>query len=169
MRALALVVACVLLGPAAFAAASQDSPETRQLRAWMAEVHRSDELSMQLGRLAARRGQSGMVRRYGDRVERDLRDCDHRLLKLARRRGVAVDELAPDADQELAIQRLRALNGSDFDRLFAEVMAQQQQRQVRQLDGAIAAPDVRRVAKQLLTLVRQNEELALYLKRKGAA
>ena len=122
---------------------------------------------MQLGRLAARRGDSGPVRRFGDRVERDHRDGDHRLFKLARRRGVDVEELEPDAEQELAIQRLRALNGPDFDRLFADVMAREQQRQEQALRRAEANSDVKRLASQLLPLARQNEELARYLQRKA--
>ncbi len=169
MRAIALTLACALAVSAAAAPTSPpDTPQTRQLKTWLAEVHRSNELSMQLGRLAARRGGSGLVRRYGDRVERDHRECDHRLFKLARRRNLAVDELAPDARQELAIQRLRALNGVDFDRLFAEVMAQEHEDQERRLGQALAAPDVRRLASQLLPLVRQNEELARYLQRRRA-
>lgn len=170
MKALLLALACAVPGSAhpAASSAAQDSPEARQLRAWIADLHRSNEVFMQLGRLASRRGASGPVRRFGDRVERDHRDGDHRLFKLARRRGVAVEEQQPDAEEQLAIQRLRALNGPDFDRLFADVMASEQKRQERTLGAAQAASDVKRLASQLLPVARQNEELARYLQRKGS-
>jgi predicted outer membrane protein len=173
MRALALPLVCALAavaaaGGASRAAPASPSPETQQLRAWLADVHRGDELAMQLGRLAKRRGDSGLVRRFGDRLERDQRDCDHRLFKLARERGLPVDELPPDARQELAIQRLRALNGPGFDKLFAQTMAQEQRRQEDRLGKALAAADVRRLVALIRPILRQHEELARYLQRKSA-
>lgn len=135
------------------------------LKRLFSDLHRANELEMQLGRLAARRGASASVRRYGDRLERDHRLADGRLLKLARRHRVLIEELAPEPDQELDIQRLRALNGPDFDRLFAQTMEREHRRQNERLSAAVALTggDVRRLLSEFGPVQREHETLAKYL------
>jgi putative membrane protein len=163
--AAALAVLCAL-PPAAKAPAAVPSDEVRLL----GRLHGLFEHEMDLGRLAQRRGLSGLTRKLGARLEFDHDEADARLLRRAYRRGLTVPERDQDPEDRLRGERLRTLQGPDFDRAFADAVDEDQARAAALLHAERALTADRRTRRDmdaLLPLVDEHRKLAHYLQRRS--
>lgn len=162
--AAALAVLCAL-PPAAKAAPAIPADEEGLL----AQLHGLFEHEMDLGRLAQNRGSSGLTRKLGTRLELDHDEADARLLRRAHSRGMTVPERGQDPEDRLRAERLRTLQGPDFDRAFADAVDEDQARAAALLHAERALTADRRTRRDmetLLPLVDENRRLAQYLQRR---
>jgi putative membrane protein len=108
-----LVLACFFALPLSFHAAVDTEFAIKAAKAGKMEV--------ELGNLAARKGQSASVRSFGRRMVSDHTRAGKKLKAIARSIGISLPE-ALDAEQQAEIDRLSQLNGAEFDRAYMEKM-----------------------------------------------
>lgn len=163
--AAALAVLCAL-PPTLKGSAAVPADEERLLE----RLHGLFEHEMELGRLAQNQGSSGLTRKLGARLELDHDEADARLLRRAHSRGMTVPERGLDPEDRLRGERLRTLQGPDFDRAFADAVDEDQARAAALLHAERALTADRRTRRDmdaLLPLVDEHRKLAQYLQRRS--
>jgi putative membrane protein len=93
-------------------------------------LHELHLVVIRLSELARAKSTNDDVRDYADRLIRDHRSFDKRVVKMAKARGLALDDLlarAPDADDRHAaleelVQAMSALDGQQFDAVYLHMM-----------------------------------------------
>jgi putative membrane protein len=125
-----------------------------------------DDLGIEAGIMAQRRGQTDAVRRYGRVLERDRRLSQARVLGLARAQGLRVGpERAAPEDRALLV-RLEGVPDGQFDREFLLAMAEAHARAIARLRETRRATPDRRLAAlvgRLLPVWEQDRQLAARL------
>jgi putative membrane protein len=100
---------------------------TEALLTGMHELH---QVVIELAELAYAKSATHDVRAYADRLIRDHRGFDKRLMKVAKSHGLALDDVlaaAPDAEERHAamtelMTALGSLDGPQFDMIFVHMM-----------------------------------------------
>lgn len=106
-----------------FAQAEDMKNSTLQARAeFLSKVHKTNQLEIQLGNLAMKKGESAKVREFGQRLVKDHGDADRKVMELAKQEGLKIQELSPSEDEKLLMSKLQRSNGSAFDQAFAQGM-----------------------------------------------
>jgi putative membrane protein len=135
----------------------------------LSTMHQMNEMEMQVGRLAAEGGEAEAVRRYGDRLYRDHRFADRKVTALAQAREL---ELLPPprlpAGPKLEpmmqkAQQLGQMSGSEFDRMFLQMMVQSHEMAVSMLGDALGnlpEGEVRTLVSRLRPILQQHLDLA---------
>lgn len=123
-------------------------------------LHRSHQGGIIASDFTKTRTDSPELKRYGERLAQEHRRLDEAVLALAKRRGVALSELAPDA-QEVArskrertmMNRLTTLRGKEFDRAFLAAMMSNQREAIERAERArseLSDPQLRAQLDKLL-------------------
>ena len=108
--------------------ASITGPEERLL----ARLHETNLLEIEFGKLAQKNGQSAEVKQYGKQLEQDHQNADKKVVSIAKEKKLMLDAPAAmnDADakktaeQKAAVERLKKMQGAEFDQEFLKVMAE---------------------------------------------
>ena len=125
-----------------------------------------DDLGIEAGIMAQRRGESDGVRRYGRVLERDRRLSQARVLGLARSQGLRLGAAQPSAEDRAMLVRLEGVPDGQFDREFLLAMTQAHERAIARLrEERRATPDRRLAALmgRLLPVLEQDRQLAARL------
>lgn len=120
------------------------------------------------GKLAASRGHHEQVRAFGEKLARDHAATNGRLAVLARDHGVMLPGVIP-AKEEIVLERLRKLSGTEFDRQFIQTVGIDAHREAialfQKAVSSVQAEPVRAFAKEALPELQahlaQGERLAL--------
>jgi putative membrane protein len=121
MKRLAIYGAClaiVLAAPLAMAADKMASSDVK----FMKKVAQDGKAEVELGRLAAERGASDSVKKFGERMATDHAKAGDELAKLAQDKGVSLPTDV-DSKHKRLHDRLSKLSGADFDRDYMKAMA----------------------------------------------
>lgn len=165
-----LFLAALLVAAPLARSAPSPVPPTDEGRL-IGEIHRADELEMQLGRMAARRSGDARVRRYGDRLERDQDEADSRLMRLALSRRIKVPEQGAAPAEAAAIETLRGLSGPEFDRQLTAALAAEQARTLNLLRAEMELTqdrETRRLLGILRPIFEEHRDLTRSLQRARA-
>lgn len=108
--------------------ASITGPEERLL----AKLHETNRLEIEFGKLAQKNGQSAEVKQYGKQLEQDHQDADKKVMSIAKEKKLTLDSPAAmndtdakkTAEQKAALERLKKMQGAEFDQEFMKVMAE---------------------------------------------
>jgi len=135
-------------------------------------IHEMNLLQIRAGLLAAKRGQSVLVRRMGNRLERDHRKSEAMVEGLARSFHVTLGPTSlPGATAEAArlaaadslMRRLQSLNGADFDSAYLLAVVESHEKAITLLRSVQASePDtpVGDLISKLLPILEQHRRLA---------
>jgi putative membrane protein len=154
----------LLLG--ALGAAPKDAPLVVRVPTpdqLVSKIHAVDQMEMDAGRLAQKKGSTEGVRRYGLVLQRDHALADRRVMGLARAQGLRVAAVPPTAEEEAAMTRLHHLTGPAFDEAFLQTMIAGHERVLGLLREARQdTPDVRLGAliARLIPILEQHDQLA---------
>ncbi|MFL6845419.1 MAG: DUF4142 domain-containing protein [Allosphingosinicella sp.] len=108
--------------------------------AFLTEAMQGDNSETILGGIAARRGASADVRRFGAMLASDHRKGKSEVAALARRMGVPVtDRMAPEAIAERS--KLARLSGRAFDREFARYMIEDHRKDIAKFSAEAGSRD----------------------------
>jgi putative membrane protein len=115
--------------PAKPAATAKESGLARTDRNFMMDAAKDSMAEVELGRLAAERGQSDAVKQFGQRMATDHGKANDELKKLADQKGVTLpSEL--DRAHARARERLAKLSGIEFDREYVKDMVKDHKKAV---------------------------------------
>lgn len=126
-------------------------------------VRAFDDLGVEAGIMAQRRGESDGVRRYGRVLERDRRLSQARVLGLARAQGLRLGAAQSPPEDRALLVRLEGVPDGQFDREFLLAMSEAHERALARLrEERRATPDRRLAAlvARLLPVLEQDRQLA---------
>ena len=111
----------------------------------VAHVHGVNQMEIDLGKLAEKRGSTAAVKDYGKMLVNDHGANDKDLKALAKKHDQKIPkETLSDADKtemkdmDSAVKRLKAMKGADFDREFLNMMIQGHEKELVRADTAVA-------------------------------
>ena len=126
------------------------------------EAARGGMAEVEMGRLAAQKGQSADVKRFGERMVTDHSKANEELKQLAAQKGVTLPA-GPSDMQKQEMDRLSKLSGAAFDREYMKLMVEDHDKDVKdfqdQANGA-GDPDVKSFAAKILPIITEHQKLA---------
>jgi putative membrane protein len=132
-RSWAMVMALFLAGGAVMAGEPSDTAVV------LGKLHHSNQMEIDMGRLAQQRGQANGVTTFGTMLVHDHTAADQQVVALAVRENIDLTAALPaSARTDDRMAKLRTLKGMAFDKAFARAMLDDHTRDV---DEAKAARD----------------------------
>jgi putative membrane protein len=127
----------------------------------LAELHDTNQIEIQAGRLAESNGATAAVRGYGQMLVSDHGKNDRQLLGFLREHGQSLVDIKPtneatNPDAHKAkdtIAKLGRLAGADFDREFLRIMIMDHDKAIAKVDADIATV----TNPQLVSLLEQTK------------
>jgi putative membrane protein len=123
--------------------ASQETLSDADLKV-LAHIHDVNLDEIEMGQLATERASTPAIKRYAKMIVDDHSKGDKNVLALAKARNAILPTTPSDADEIAAQQKgmeamdaLRPLTGTDFDKLFLETMAAAHEREIGNADTAL--------------------------------
>jgi putative membrane protein len=137
-------------------------------RSFMMEAGTGGMAEVEMGRLAATKGQSAEVKAFGQRMVRDHSKANSELMLLAKRKGVTLpSEL--NEEQKAGKAKLASLSVADFDREYMTMMVDDHNKDVKAFEdkaGNAADPDLKRFVVKTLPTLKIHQSLANNIKAK---
>jgi putative membrane protein len=135
-------------------------------RAFMIEAATGGMAEVEMGRLAATKGRSAAVKRFGRRMVTDHSKANAELKRLAKRKGVALPtDLTPE--QKGDRDKLSNLSGAEFDREYMSMMVADHDKDVNAFEakaGNAADPDLKRFVVKTLPTLKMHQRMARQIK-----
>lgn len=145
----------------------------------LAHVHHVNQLEIDMGKLATKRG-TPAVKRYGETLVRDHSASDKDVIALAKRHAIAkipAEKPATEADKAAhqeameAMARLKKLSGADFDREYLRLMVEGHDAELASSDPMIASatvPELKRLLEDRKTRLARHADAARELQQGNA-
>jgi putative membrane protein len=151
----ALIVAAVSAAPVFAASSSTDADfVTKAAQAGMAEVA--------AGKLAASKGESPAVKKFGQRMVRDHTKANEELKSVASKSGATVPA-STSPEQKAAGQQLETMQGAEFDEAYARQMVKDHEEAVelfRKESTSGSDAGLKAFAAKTLPTLQQHLEMA---------
>jgi putative membrane protein len=173
------LVVALALGTATAARAAGGGPPPITPGELVGTLHRVNQMEIDAGRMAQRRGATPTIRHYGETLEHDHRLAEDRLRQYADQHHLDLDTAPPiGVGDDLAqargeLDNLKELGGASFDSEFAELMVSSHRRAIQVVDRARATvndPQLQALLDGLEPQLRHHEELASdFLENPGTA
>lgn len=168
LTALFVMLALPVAGRAQESPATATVPDADVNKA-LADLHRINLMEIEMGNLAKEKGQSEAVRNYGDTLVRDHEAAESRVEEIAGQINYALAEkgqLLAGAHKS-QMERLRNLQGADFDQAFASLMAESHSDAISTLQrsqGKVTGP-VADLLNQVIPQLQDHQRTAQTLAR----
>jgi putative membrane protein len=156
------VIACLLTAICLVTSATGQTRTTAADTDFVRKASSGNLTEITLGKLAADQASSDDVKKYAARMVVDHTDANETLGKLAGTKGIQI-ATAPDVPQQQDIDRLKGLDGADFDRAYSDLMVRSHKLTtgLYELEATKGQdPEIRDYAKGTLPLLRKHEKLA---------
>ncbi len=137
-----------------------------QEQTFMKEAAQGGQAEVQIGRLAAQKGQSQDVRQFGQKLVQDHSKANQELKLLAAQKSVTLPADIP-TDHQSAIEHLKSLEGAAFDAAFKKHMVEDHEKDIQKFQTAAqtaADSDVKAFAQKTLPVLQQHLKMAQDLK-----
>ena len=144
------------------AALSSDDKE------FMTEAAAGGMEEVELGRMAAQKGQSADVKKFGQRMVDDHSKANDELKQLAARKGVTLPTEMKDEQKEDR-DKLSKLTGADFDKEYMKMMVDDHDKDVKEFqDEAESASDadLKAFVSKTLPTLKEHQSMAKEIKGK---
>jgi putative membrane protein len=151
--------AAVLLAAAGVAAAQGVGEADRD---FMRNAAIGGQAEVELGNLAVQRASRPTVKEFGAKMVKDHGAANGELATLARAKGVELPTTL-DADHRALRDRLSAMQGAEFDRMYMQEMVKDHTQDVAEFEQAARSasdPDVRAWAASKVPTLREHLALA---------
>jgi predicted outer membrane protein len=132
-------------------------------------LHRVNQMEIEAGKMADRRGRTEAMKRYGSTLQHDHATADETLKAYARAHDIDVNAALPigvgsQLDQgRHELDNLQQLGGAAFDREFAELMVQDHQKVIGLVDRAarqVTDPRLKAMLGEIEPNLREHERIA---------
>ena len=143
-------------------------PPRHDDRAFVMEAGPGGLTEVELGRLAAQKGQSADVKKFGQRMVTDHSKANAELKKLAASKGITLPT-EMNAEQMAEHAKLAKLSGAEFDREYMTLMVEDHDKDVAAfLDEAKdgSDPDIKSFAAKTLPTLQEHQRMAKEIKAK---
>jgi len=131
-------------------------------RSFMMEAGSGGMAEVEMGRLAATKGQNADVKAFGQRMVRDHSKANSELMALAKRKGVNLPSDLND-EQKAGKAKLENLSGAEFDREYMSMMVDDHNKDVKAFQdkaGNAADPDLKRFVVKTLPTLKMHQSMA---------
>ncbi|HTR51580.1 MAG TPA: DUF4142 domain-containing protein [Kofleriaceae bacterium] len=167
-----------LIAPAASADPGRAKLVDAELQT-LAHIHRVNQLEIEMGRLAEKKGTTPGIKAYGGMIVRDHTANDRDALALAKRHGQAIpkeiatneSDRAQMKDDDEMVDKLKSENGADFDRDFLAAAVTGHERELARSDTAIGqaqAVDLQTFLKDMKPVLQHHLDAARDLQKANA-
>lgn len=132
----------------------------------LSDMHQMNNMQIEMGQMALDKGTTAEVRRFGDRLMRDHKVGDDKVVGLADELGIALMEMPPKPEQMKMKQNLQSASGEAFDQAYIEAMRKSHQQAIKKLTMARDTLDTEEVvdlAAMMIPIMEQHRDLALHL------
>ena len=132
-----------------------------QDQTFLKEIAQSGQAEVQMGRLAAQKGQSQAVRQFGQKLVQDHSKVNQELKLLASQKGVTLPSDIP-IEQQSMLSHLQSLEGAEFDQTFKKHAIEGHEKSIRKFQAALqsADADVKAFAQKTLPTLQQHLKMA---------
>ena len=123
---------------------------------------------VELGRLAAQKGQSPDVKKFGQKMVDDHSKAGDELKQLASRKGVTLPT-EMKAEQKADKDKLTKLSGADFDKEYMSMMVEDHDKDVKDFQTEASGggdADVKAFASKTLPTLQEHQKMAKDIKSK---
>ena len=143
-------------------------PPRHDDRAFVMEAGPGGLAEVELGRLAAQKGQSADVKRFGQRMVADHSKANAELKKLAASKGITLPAVMNE-EQKAERDKLAKLSGPEFDREYMALMVEDHDKDVAAFqeeakDGS--DPDIKSFAAKTLPTLQEHQRMSKEIKAK---
>ena len=137
-------------------------------RAFVMEAGPGGLAEVELGRLAAQKGQSTDVKKFGQRMVTDHSKANAELKKLAASKGITLPA-GMNTEQMAEHAKLAKLSGAEFDREYMALMVEDHDKDVAAFqdeakDGS--DPDIKSFAAKTLPTLQEHQRMSKEIKAK---
>lgn len=118
-------------------------------------------MEVELGRLAAQRGMSDVVKQFGQRMVDDHSKANQELMTLASTKGMTLPTALDDKHQK-DVAKLSAMSGAEFDRAYARHMLKDHEKDVKDFERQSTRggdPDIRAFATKTLPTLQEHLQM----------
>jgi putative membrane protein len=145
----------------------------------LAHVHKVNQMEIDMGRLAQRKGSNAAIKDYGKMLVNDHQKSDKNVMALAKKHGqtlpqeTATNEMdkSEEKDNMDAMKRLQTLKGADFDRELLQIAVQAHEKELSRTDTAIGQvqdDDVKQLLKDVKPVLQRHADQARDLQKTNA-
>jgi putative membrane protein len=144
----------LLLGGAARAA---DAPQTADV---LGKLHHSNQMEIEMGKLAQKNGQSKDVKDFGKTLVKDHSAADKKVTALAKKEKI---DLAASTPAMKSDEVSKLPSGADFDPKFAQSMVEDHKKDIREATEArdgTADPQLKSLLTDIVPTLQKHEDMA---------
>ena len=161
-KTLTVAMVSALLAAAAGLATAADTGLSAADRDFINKAAQGNLMEVAAGKLATQRGMSSTVKEFGQRLVTDHGAANDTLKTLADSKQMNLpDTVSPEGNT--ALGKLESLNGSEFDKAFAQMMVKDHTADIGDFEKEVkkaADPDVKAYAQQTLPTLKHHLMLA---------
>jgi putative membrane protein len=143
-------------------------PPRHNDRAFVLEAGPGGLAEVELGRLAAQKGQSADVKKFGQRMVADHSKANAELKKLAASKGITLPA-EMNAEQKAERDKLAKLSGPEFDREYMALMVEDHDKDVAAFQEEAKGgsdPDIKSFAAKTLPTLQEHQRMSKEIKAK---
>lgn len=162
-----LMVCAMSLGAAAQSSGSSSSSSSGSKlsasdKAFAEKAAQGGQAEVELGQLAADKGQSQQVKEFGQKMVQDHTKANDQLKQVASQEGITLPT-SLDAKDKALKDRLEKLSGAQFDKVYMQHMVQDHKKDVADFQKEAQNgkdPAVKNFAQQTLPVLQQHLQMA---------
>jgi putative membrane protein len=173
MRTLSIKILSVLFFLAGFSISNSHS-QGLDPSGLFSRIHATNEFEIKVGHLAMEKGQSEKVKKYGERLVRDHKNADEKVMALAKEENIQISKPEPRNKQEkMMMQKRKELlskfkkaGPESFDEIYLNAMVKGHQHAIDMLTKAdLKNQEVNELVSKLVPILEQHLNLAENLKK----
>ena len=126
------------------------------------DLHHSNQMEIQMGQLAQKNGSSDAIKKFGDTLVADHTDMDQKVTDVAKSQGVTLTDMTM-SKEDRTMTHLTSLQGSEFDRAFAQAMVDGHRKDIKKLQAAqpkIVGTPTGDLVTTSLPIIQKHEQIA---------
>ena len=146
----------------------------------LSQMHQTNLMEIELGKIAAQKASSGEVRAYADQLVQDHTNVDRMVVDMAQESGTnlkngaeAHQTIRHESAREKELERkLKAAQGADFDRLFLRETSADHEKLISKLQQDkqnTSDEELETLIEKVIPVLEQHRELAQILMKKEQA
>ncbi|HET7753116.1 MAG TPA: DUF4142 domain-containing protein [Anaeromyxobacteraceae bacterium] len=155
-------------GAAATASADHKAPLSATAKETLRKLHASSQLEVGMARIAKDKAQNDKVKDLADKIQDDHSKMDDKVSDLARERNVELGTHDEMAKNRKHVEQMQKMQGADFDRHYAQMMAQEHKKDIAELRKAQtklrankADEDVAKLVDDALPKLEEHQKMAV--------
>jgi putative membrane protein len=141
---------------------SSSSQLTEQDQKFVKEAASGGMAEVEMGKLAAQKGQSEAVKKLGQRLVQDHTKANQELKQIASKKGVTLPT-QPASEHKSALDHLKSLQGTEFDKAFTQHAIQDHQKDIQKFQKAsqqLQDSELKSFASKTLPTLQQHLQMA---------